>query len=100
MKFFKFLNLGHQLARLNSEHSNRICKETLLVTPEPSKKFYLTSLIWNVVRNLIKMHDFNSKTYSIKTELKKGILNIQLECDPLEWQHGSWNTIDYNVYKN
>ena len=82
------------------ELSNRAGKATLLVTPNPSNNFsYHGSLIWNVVRDLVKMYDLNSRTLSIKSELKKQISKIQLEGDPMEWQSGSWNSIDYNVYK-
>ena len=65
--------------------STRAGKATLLVTPNPSNNFfYFGSLIWNVVRDLVKMYDLNSKTFSIKSGLKKQILEIQCEGDPIE----------------
>ena len=78
--------------------SNRAGKETLLITPNSANNFlYQGSLIWNVVRDLVGMYDFNSKTLAIKSDLKKKILKIQLEGDLVEWE-SSWNSINCNVY--
>ena len=80
--------------------SNRADKATLLLTTNHSNNLsYHGSLIWNFVRDLVKIYDFSLRTVSIKSELKKQISKIQLEGDPMEWQSGSWNSIDYNVYQ-
>ena len=82
------------------ETSNRIGNDTLLVTRQPSKYFfYVGSLIWNVVRKLIKIFDFSLNSCPVKAGIKKEILNIQSLGDPVEWQSSSWDTLQYNVYK-
>ena len=51
--------------------SNRNGRETRLLTPYPSKSlFYVGSLIWNVVRDLIKIYEFSIKSGPIKSAIK------------------------------
>ena len=52
------------------ELSNRAGKATLLVTPSNNFSYH-GNIIWNVVRDLVKMYDLNSRTLSIKSEIKK-----------------------------
>ena len=79
--------------------SNRNGKETRLLTPTPSKSFfYVGSLVWNVVRDLLKIYDFSQKSGPIKTQIKKEILKIQTQGDPKTWQHDSWNTLQFHKY--
>lgn len=79
--------------------SNRNGKETRLLTPIPSKSFfYVGSLIWNVVRDLLKIYDFSQKSGPIKSQIKKEILKIQTQGDPKTWQHDSWNTLQFHKY--
>ena len=76
--------------------SNRNGRETRLLTPYPSKSlFYVGSLIWNVVRDLIKIYEFSIKSGPIKSAIRGLILKIQKQGDPDEWQHGTWNTLQY-----
>lgn len=83
---------------LKKELKSHDGKEILLITPNSANNFlYQGSLIWNVVRDLVGMYDFNSKTLAIKSDLKKKILKIQLEGDLVEWE-SSWNSINCNVY--
>ena len=83
------------------ELSVRNGKETRLLTPEPSSNFfYVGSLIWNVVRNLIEIYDFSIKCSYVKPKIKKELLKIQTEGDPVQWQENSWNSLEYKVYKN
>ena len=82
------------------ELSNRTGKETRLIPCNPSNNFlYTGSLIWNVVRELIKIYDFSIKVGPTKTAVKKEILKTQGDGDPVEWQHDSWNAINYHMYK-
>ena len=79
--------------------SNRNGRETRLLTPYPSKSlFYVGSLIWNVVRDLIKIYEFSIKSGPIKSAIRGLILKIQKQGDPDEWQHGTWNTLQYQQY--
>ena len=79
--------------------SNRNCRETRLLTPYPSKSlFYVGSLIWNVVRDLIKIYEFSIKSGPIKSAIRGLILKIQKQGDPDEWQHETWNTLQYQQY--
>ena len=76
------------------ELSKRNEKETRLLTPNPSRNFlYVGSLIWNAVRDLIKLYEFSQNSGSAKCVLKREILKIQKGGDPIEWQHGTWNTL-------
>ena len=66
--------------------SNRNGRETRLLTPYPSKSlFYVGSLIWNVVRDLIKIYEFSIKSGPIKSAIRGLILKIQKQGDPDEW---------------
>ena len=78
--------------------SKRSGKETRLVTSHPSKCFfYVGSLIWNVVRELIKIFDFSSfNSSSLKSQIKNEIQKVQMQGDPNNWQHGSWNTLQFH----
>ena len=79
--------------------SNRNGRKTRLLTPYPSKSlFYVGSLIWNVVRDLIKIYEFSIKSGPIKSAIRGLILKIQKQGDPDEWQHGTWNTLQYQQY--
>ena len=79
--------------------SNRNGRATRLLTPYPSKSlFYAGSLIWNVVRDLIKIYEFSIKSEPIKSAIRWLILKIQKQGDPDEWQHGTWNTLQYQQY--
>ena len=50
--------------------SNRNGRETRLLTPYPSKSFfYVGSLIWNIVRDLIKIYEFSIKSGPIKSAI-------------------------------
>ena len=70
-----------------------------LLTPYPSKSlFYVGSLIWNVVRDLIKIYEFSIKSGPTKSAIRGLILKIQKQGDPDEWQHGTWNTLQYQQY--
>ena len=81
------------------ELSKRNGKETRLLTPNPSKNFlYVGSLIWNAVRDLMKLYEFSQNSGSAKCVLKREILKIQKGGDPIEWQHGTWNTLQYLRY--
>ena len=82
--------------------SNRTGRETLLLSPSPSNSFlYHGCLVWNVVRDLVKLYDFNSKNLTIKSDLKKKILEIQCGGDSIEWDSSmSWNSIDCSIYKH
>ena len=81
------------------ELSKRNGKETRLLTPNPSKNFlYVGSVIWNAVRDLIKLYEFSQNSGSAKCVLKREILKIQKGGDPIEWQHGTWNTLQYLRY--
>ena len=81
------------------EPSKRNRKETRLLTPNPSKNFlYVGSLIWNAVRDLIKLYEFSQNYGSAKCVLKREIIKIQKGGDPIEWQHGTWNTLQYLRY--
>ena len=62
----------------------RTGSDTRLITCEPSHLFYVGSLIWNVVSVLLKIEDFSLKQGPAKLELKKEILKIQAEEDPME----------------
>ena len=74
-------------------------KETRLLTPNPSKNFlYVGSVIWNAVRDLIKLYEFSQNSGSAKCVLKREILKIQKGGNPIEWQHGTWNTLQYLRY--
>ena len=66
------------------ELSKRNGKETRLITREPSLNFtYQASLIWNVAREVLQLHDFSKS--SPKAAIKNKILKIQAEGDPIEW---------------
>ena len=81
--------------------SDRNGKDTTLLTPIPSKSFfYVSSLIWNVVKDLLKIYDFSQNSGPIKSQIRKEMLKIQCEGDPINWQHGSWNTLQYVRYKD
>ena len=76
-------------------------KETRIITPAPSVNyFYQASLIWNVVRDLLKIFDFSPETGPIIAGIKRKILEIQSSGDPVGWQHGSWNTLQYHNNKS
>ena len=80
--------------------SVRTGSDTRLITCEPSHLFfYVGSLIWNVVSVLLKIEDFSLKQGPAKLELKSEILKTQAEGDPMEWTHGSWDTLNYHIYK-
>ena len=57
------------------------------------QEFYVGSLIWNAVRDLIKLYEFSQNSGSAKCVLKREILKIQKGGDRIEWQHGTWNTL-------
>ena len=82
--------------------SDRTGRETLLLTPSPSDSFlYHGCLIWNVVRDLVKLYDFNSRNLTIKSVLKKKILETQREGDSIKWESStSWNSIDCSIYNH
>ena len=83
----------------NFSLSDRNGRETRLLTPTPSKNFfYEGSIIWNVVRELLKIYDFSLKLGPIKHDMKVKILEIQLQGDPSEWQNRTWNTLQYSRY--
>ena len=98
---FKILKFRNPISMFeNLKISDRNGKETRLIPPAPSSNFfYVGSLIWNVVRNLIHIYDFSKETNSIKTAIKNEILKIQSAGDPDLWHNYSWDTLDYNVYK-
>ena len=61
--------------------------------------FYVKSLIWNVVRVLIKIFDFSSfNSSSLKSQIKNEVQKVQMQGDPNNWQHGSWNALQ--LHKN
>lgn len=73
---------------------NRNGKETRLITSVPSANyFFQAGLILNVVRDLLKIYDFTLETGPIKLEVKRTILEIQSGGNPMDWHHGSWNTL-------
>ena len=47
---------------------------------------------------LIKLYEFSQNSGSAKCVLKREILKIQKGGDPIEWQHGTWNTLQYLRY--
>ena len=61
-------------------------KETLVITPSPSINFvYQASIMWNKIRNVVKVDDFSFSTSRFKIMLKKSILVRQKLGDPIEW---------------
>ena len=97
LKILKF-RIPYSLLEL-FELSKRNGKETRLLTPNPSKNLsYVGSLIWNAVRDLIKLYEFSQNSGSAKCVVKREILKIQKGGDPIEWQHGTWNTLQYIRY--
>ena len=61
-------------------------KETLLITPFPTKNFvYNACCIWNEIRELLSIKCFGVKTSNIKSDLKKYLYTRQNIGDQLEW---------------
>ena len=84
----------------NFDLSDRNGKDTMLITPQPSQTFiYHAGLIWNTVRNLLKIHDFSCEVSLVKSGIKRELLKVQAEGDPKEWEHYTWNSLHYNAYK-
>ena len=44
------------------------------------------------------LYEFSQNSGSAKCVLKREILKIQKGGDPIEWQHGTWNTLEYLRY--
>ena len=62
-------------------------KDTLLITPQPTRNFvYQASILWNRIRpNLSNIRDFSPKLCAIKTKIKEIILKTQKLGDETEW---------------
>ena len=59
---------------------------SLVITPSPSINFvYQASIMWNKIRNVVKIDDFSFSTSRFKIMLKKSILVRQKLGDPIEW---------------
>ena len=61
-------------------------KETLLITPFPSKNFaYNACCIWNNIRELLSVNEFGVNTSKIKNYLRKLLYTRQNLGDQQEW---------------
>ena len=82
----------------NFHISDRNGKDTMLITSQQTF-IYHAGLIWNTVRNLLKMHDFSNEVSLVKSGIKRELLKIQAEGDPKELEHHTWNSLHYYAYK-
>ena len=63
-------------------------KETLLITPFPSKNFtYNACCIWNNIRELLAVNEFGVSISKIKNDLRKLLSTRQNLGDQEEWSH-------------
>ena len=66
--------------------SSRGQKQLFILTPPPSDTFiYNSSIIWNKVRNILKITDSSYTVSCLKTNLKKHLINNQSLGDNLNW---------------
>ena len=67
--------------------SNRTGKDTLVLTPRPSNSYcYRLGTIWNFIRGQLSIHEFTISQSSFKSSIKKFILGVQLQGDPVHWE--------------
>ena len=63
-------------------------KETLLITPFPSKNFtYNACCIWNNIRELLAVNEFGLSISRVKNDLRKLLSTRQNLGDQEEWSH-------------
>ena len=66
--------------------SSRGQKQLYILTPPPSDTFvYNSSMIWNKVRNMLKITDSSTTISYLKTNLKKHLLENQSLGDSINW---------------
>jgi len=68
--------------------SNRIGRDTLILTPKPSNSYiYRGSIIWNIVRQRLSITEFTTTTSHIKSSVKHIILDTQKLGDSNDWSN-------------
>ena len=58
---------------------------------------YKAALIWNIVREVLKLDEFYNKVSSPKTSIKNKILKLHAEGESIEWEQCSWNSFRYKL---
>ena len=68
------------------ETSDRLGKETLILTPKPSDSYiYRAGTIWNTVRQNLMLTTFTCKPNHLKSSIKITIAHTQKEGEPNNW---------------
>lgn len=68
--------------------SNRIGRDTLILTPKPSNSYiYRGSIIQNIVRQRLSITEFTTTTSHIKSSVKHIILDTQKLGDSNDWSN-------------
>ena len=85
LETYKIVKLRQPIAMYNLFNRSRR-KDDLLITPTPTNNFtYMSASSWNKYRQFSGTPDFTTPIGSLKTSLKRSLLDSQKRYDPDIW---------------
>ena len=91
METIKILKFRYPLSLYEQFNiSNR--KEMLLITSQPLANFISRATrLWNIITPKLKLLDYSVKINQVKSNLKRGLLDLQHANDDIKWIDDSFN---------